>query len=98
MIATSLQGRLDVIFFARNQSVFLDNARAGIPAKQSVVVPRRPMRLRFFKPDHRFAKTVVSVVPRSGRTLCELRLRATLGEDACVISPFVVALDPRQEL
>src|SRR5205085_10688087 len=75
-----------------------DDPRAGVPAQEGVVVPRRANAFSSFEPAHRFTKTVVRVMTRSGSALGELRFRAALVEDAGVIGPLVFAFHAREQL
>src|SRR5947209_18831199 len=65
----SLQRRLEIFFVAGNETVFLDDPGAGIPAEKGVVVSGRPNRLGLFEPVHGFAKSIMGVIARAGGAL-----------------------------
>src|ERR1044072_1169056 len=96
--STLLQRQFHALFFARDEFVLRDDARAGVPAQERIVIPVRTDGLSFFEPIHGVTKPIVGVKPRAGSALSELHLGTAFRQDAGIISPLVFALQPRQKL
>src|SRR4029077_9814217 len=93
-----LQRQFHALFLARNQFVLRDNASASVPAQQGIIVPRRTDRLRLFKPAHRFAKTIVSIMTRPRSALRKSGLGAAFRQNSSVIRALIFAFHSRKEL
>src|SRR5947208_12600635 len=82
---------------AWNKLVSFIDWRASIPAQQRVIIAERTDRFCFLKPDHRFAKQLVSLKPTIRRSLSQLRFGSPFVEDSSVISAFVFGCYSRQQ-
>src|SRR5215831_8039226 len=85
------QQRLGVYFDARRQrAVAHDEARAGVPAQDGIVVAAGTDRLGAFVPVHRLAEPVVDERTRSRRMMLQLRLGAALVDEPGVVRALVL--------
>src|SRR5437868_6368317 len=87
--------QLDSFVFARGEMILVDHARAGVPAQQGIVISGGTNRFRLFKPVHRFAEPLVSLMSATGSTARELRLGQALRQYPAVIRVFVLAPNSR---
>ena len=75
---TTIQWQLDSLVFARRKMIFVDHARAGVPAQHGVIISSRAKRFRLFEPRHRLTESLVSLVTTAGRPACQLRFSPAL--------------------
>ena len=92
-----LQRQLDFLFYPRCELIPHNEAGAGIPVQQCIVIFGRSQRFRLFVPGHRFAQQFVGVVAGARMTLTQLRFRPALADDAGIISSLVRIMKMRSE-
>src|SRR4029453_6609801 len=90
-----LQWQLDSFVDACSKMVFVDHARASVPAQQGIVVSGGAKRFRFFKPIHRFTESFVGMMTAAGRPARELSFGQTLRQNPPVIGVLVFASNSR---
>src|SRR4051812_25961610 len=73
-------------------------APAGVPAQNSLVIAGGAERLRFLVPTHRLPEPLIRHLPRSWRAGSQPRLGAPLTDDARVVPAFVFVLQTWQNL
>src|SRR5207247_4429901 len=85
-----LEEGLESLGFGRLQArVSHQQARAGIPAKNGFIIPRRTESLRLFVPAHRLPQPVIGVGQRAGHMMAKLRLGSPFADNPGIISPLV---------
>src|SRR5258708_27415317 len=89
---------MDLLLRARLQLVGHDDAGAGIPAQERVVVSGRTDRLGLFEPGHRLAQIFVGLESRTWTTLPEQRLGPALRDDSGIIAPLIRVTELRQQV
>src|SRR3954466_11403355 len=86
----SLERKLDSFFFFTSyESVSRNDARAGVPAQNRIVVTGRTQRFGFFEPLHRLPQKIVSLKPATRRVLPQFRLCPAFSNDSGIIRPLV---------
>src|SRR5437868_4576810 len=83
------QLQLTLLLGSCHKLVAHDDAGAGIPAEERIIVFRRTKRLGFFVPVHGFAQELVSFMAGARAALMQAGLGSALGDDASIIGPFV---------
>src|SRR3989442_3990511 len=93
-----LQRGLDALLRPRLQVPVVDDAGAGVPAQEGVVVPGGTYRLRLLVPDHRLAQRAVGEGSRPPATVPELCLREPLADDPRVVGALGLPLQAAEGL
>src|SRR5204862_1053980 len=76
-------------FFASYEFVSFNDAGAGVPAQNRIVVTGRAERFGFFEPVHCFAQKIVSLEAAARRVLAQLRLCPAFGDDSGILGPLI---------
>ena len=76
-------------FFASYEFVSLNDAGAGVPSQNRIVVTGRAERFGFFEPVHCFAQKIVSLKPAARRVLPQFRLCPAFGDDSGIIRALI---------
>ena len=90
MTGVLLERKFDsFFFFARYEFVSLNDAGAGVPPQNRIVVTGRAERFGFFEPVHCFAQKIVSLKPAARRVLPQFRLCPAFGDDSGIIRALI---------
>src|SRR5260221_6812345 len=90
------QQRLGTLAGVRHQAmVSHDQARARVPAKQRIVIARRPNRRGAFVPAHRLAQPLVGAWSAVRYSATPSRLRPPLPDDSREVCTVIVVAEYR---
>ena len=76
-------------FFASYEFISLNDAGAGVPPQNRIVVTGWAERFGFFEPVHCFAQKIVCLKPAARRVLPQFRLCPAFGDDSGIIRALI---------
>src|SRR5262245_25025873 len=93
-----LKRKFDSFFFcARDEFVPLNDAGAGVPPQNGIVVFGWTKRFSFFEPVHCFAQKIVSLKPAARRVLSQFRLCPAFSDDSGIIRALIFRFHAGQQ-
>src|SRR5438477_746808 len=93
-----LERKFDSLFlFASYEFVSLNDAGAGVPPQNRIVVTRRAERFGFFEPVHCLAQKIVSLKTATRGVLPQFRFCAAFGDDSGIIRALIFRFHAAQQ-